>query len=100
MPCMYCVHFEKVSDPQMKPWDPVKSAEMTEGKCTLTPEWVGVSGLHYCSHLHVRDASLVGFWWRNMHEYSGECEKQRTRALKAERALKDLKKMQGKGEKT
>ena len=91
MPCNYCRHFNETSKP---PWsgDIVEDVKQTKGQCTLTPTWEEVTGLHYCSQFRPDDVSVIGFWWRSMHEASDEASKQRKLKVVAEKQLKELRK--------
>ena len=90
MACYFCTHFVEGEKPKYRPGgNAVKEITAHVGECALNPARIRVTGLHYCSQLNVRDASMVGYWWRHMHEYGNELTEQR----KEIRKLKDRKKL-------
>jgi len=96
MACWACRHFEEDEHKREELYKAstgiIESVEQLTGNCTYWPQWEEVTGLHYCSQFSPKTASMIGYWWRAMHQKGQELQAERKRRLDADKKVAELRK--------
>lgn len=92
MACHYCQHYLRdTANPPFNDSDIVGGARNETGRCTLSPTWQQVTGLHFCSQLRLKHAEDLGRFWVGMHESAKAFHAERARRSDLEKTVKVLR---------